>query len=61
MTNDKTDPIAIGTKSKISQVTPNLTPVSFSGYDIAFSRTVRNLGVFVDEIPSMRPPRRPSG
>ena len=45
--------IAIGTKPKISQVTPNLTPVSISGYNIPFSQSVRNLGVFIDETLSM--------
>ena len=49
MNDDKTELIAIGTKSKINQVTPNLTPVSISGYDIPFSQSVRNLGVFIDE------------
>ena len=47
--NDKTEPIAIGTKSKISQVPLGLTPVSISGHDIPFSQSVRNLCVFVDE------------
>ena len=51
--DDKTEIIAIGTKSKINQVIPNLTPVSISGYDIPFSQSVRNLGVFVDETHSM--------
>ena len=37
MNDDKTELIAIGTKSMINQVTPNLTPVSISGYDIPFS------------------------
>ena len=49
MNDDKTELIAIGTKSMINQVTPNLTPVSISGYDIQFSEPVRNLSVFVDE------------
>ena len=51
--NDKIELIAIGTKSKISQITHNLTPVSISGHDIPFSQSVRNLGVFVDETLSM--------
>ena len=49
MNDDKTELVAIGTKSKISQVTPNLTPVSISSYDIPFSQSGRNLGVFIDE------------
>ena len=49
MNDDKTELIAIGTKSMINQVTPNLTPVSVSGYDIPFSQSARNLGVFIDE------------
>ena len=53
MNDDKTELIAIGTKSKISQVTPNLTLVSISGYDITFSQSIRNLGVLVDETLSM--------
>ena len=53
MNDDKTELIAIGTKSMINQVTPNLTPVSVSGYDIPFSQSARNLGVFIDETLSM--------
>ena len=45
--------IVNGTKSKISQVTPSLTPVSISGHDMPFSQSARNLGVFVDETLSM--------
>ena len=51
--HDKTELIAIGTKSKISQVTLSLTPVSISGHNIPFSQSVRNLGVFIDETLSM--------
>ena len=40
-------------KSKISQVTPNHTPVSIPGYDMPFPQSVGNLGVFVDETLSM--------
>ena len=43
----------MGTKFIINQVTPNLTPVSISGYDIPFSQSARNLGVFTDETLSM--------
>ena len=53
MNDDKTELIAIGTKSMINQVTPNLTPVFISGYDIPFSQSARNLGVFIDETLSM--------
>ena len=53
MNHDKTELIAIGTKPKISQVTLSLTPVSISGHNIPFSQSVRNLGVFIDEILSM--------
>ena len=30
--------MAISIKSQINQVTPNLTPVSITGYDVAFSQ-----------------------
>ena len=53
MNDDKTELIAIGSKSMINQVTPNLTSVSISGYDIPFSQSARNLGVFIDETLSM--------
>ena len=53
MKNDETEFIVICTKSKISQVTPSLTPVSISCHDITFSQSVRNLGVFVDGTMSM--------
>ena len=53
MNHDKTELIAIGTKPKISQVTLSLTPVSIYGHNIPFSQSVRNLGVFRDEILSM--------
>ena len=49
MNHDKTEPIAIDTKPKISQVTLSLAPVSISGHNIPFSQSVRNLGVFIDE------------
>ena len=53
MDNDKTELIAIGTKSKISQVTRSLTPVSIFDHNIPFSQSVRNLGVFIDETLSL--------
>ena len=37
----------------INQVTPNPTPVSISCYDIPFSQSARNIGVFIDEMLSM--------
>ena len=51
--NDKTELMAIGTRSKISQVIPNLAPMSISGCDIPFSQSVRNLGFYLDETLSM--------
>ena len=53
MNDDKTELIAIGIKSKISQIIPNLTPVSLSSYGITVSQSVRNPGVCVDEKLSM--------
>ena len=53
MNDDKTDLLAIGTRSKLSQVIPNLAPVSISGCDIHFSQSVRNLGFYLDETLSM--------
>ena len=45
--------MAIGTRSKLSQVIPNLAPMSISGCDIPFSQSVRNLGFYLDETLSM--------
>ena len=53
MNDDKPELIVNGTRSKISQVTPNLASVSISCYDLPFSHSVRNLGVFVDKTLSM--------
>ena len=53
MNDDKTELMAIGTRSKVSQVIPNLAPMSISGCDIAFSQSVRNLGFYLDETMSM--------
>ena len=53
MNHDKTELIAIDTKSKISQVTLSLTPVSISGHSIPFFLSVRKLSVFIDEKLSM--------
>ena len=44
MTDDKTEIMAIGTRSKLSQVIPNLAPMSIYGCDIPFSQSVRNFG-----------------
>ena len=40
MNDDKTEPMAVFTGSKISQVIPNLTLMSISGSDIPFSQPV---------------------
>ena len=53
MNDDKTELIAIGTRSKLSQGIPNLAPMSISGCDIPFSQSVRNLGFYLDETLSM--------
>ena len=53
MSDDKTELMAIGTRSKLSQFIPNLSPMSISGWDIPFSQSVRNLGFYLDEILSM--------
>ena len=45
MNDDKTKIMAIGTMSKLSQVIPNLDPMSISGCDIPFSQSVRNLAL----------------
>ena len=47
MNDDKTELMAIGTRSKLSQVISNLAPISISGCDIPFSQSVRNLGFFL--------------
>ena len=44
MNDDKTELMANGTRSKLSQVIPNLAPMSISGCDIPLSQSVRNLG-----------------
>ena len=53
MNDDKTELMAIGTRSKSSQVIPNLAPMSISGFDIRFSQSFRNLGFYLDETLSM--------
>ena len=45
--------MAIGTRSKLSQVIPNLAPMSISGCDMPFSQSVRNLAFYLDETLSM--------
>ena len=45
--------MTIGTRSKLSQVIPNIAPMSISGCDIPFSQSVRNLGFYLDETLSM--------
>ena len=51
--DDKTELMAIGIRSKLSQVTPNIAPMSISGCDIPFSQSVRNLGFYLEETLSM--------
>ena len=51
--DDKTELMAIGTRSKLSQVIPNLAPMSISGCDIPFSQSVGNLSFYLDETLSM--------
>ena len=46
MSNDKTELIDIGTKSRISQVTLSLTPMSIAGHNIPFSQSARNLCLY---------------
>ena len=53
MNDDKTELMTIGTRSELSQVIPNLAPMSISGCDIPFSQSVRNLGFYLDEALSM--------
>ena len=53
MNDDKTELMAIGTRSKLRQVIPHLAPVAISGCDIPFSQSVRNLGFYLDETLSM--------
>ena len=53
MNDNKTEIMAIGTRSKLSQVIPNLVPMSISSCDIRFSQSVRNLGFYLDETLSM--------
>ena len=45
--------MAIGTRFKLSQVIPNLAPMSITGCDIPFSQSVRYLGFYLDETLSM--------
>ena len=51
MNDDKTELIAIGSKSKLKQVSTN--SMFFQDCEIEFSKSVRNLGVFLDESLSM--------
>ena len=43
MNDDKTEVLAIDTRSKLSQVIPNLAPIPIFGCDIPFSQSVRTL------------------
>ena len=53
MNDDKTELMAIGTRSKLRQVISNLAPMSISGCDIPFSQSVGNIGFYLDETLSM--------
>ena len=53
MNDDKTELMAIDAMSKLSQVIPNLAPMSISGCDIPFSQSVRNLRFYLNENLSM--------
>ena len=53
MNDDKTELMAIGTRSKLNQAIPNLAPMSISGCDIPFSQSIRNLGFYLHETLSM--------
>ena len=54
MNDDKTELMAIGTRSKLSQVIPNLAPMSISGCDIYHSLSLLETLVFyLDETLSM--------
>ena len=49
MNEHKTEHMAIDTRPKISQVIPNLTPMSISGCNMPFSQSVKKLGFYLDE------------
>ena len=53
MNDAKTELMAIGTRSKLSQVIPNLVPMFISGCDIPFCQSLRNLGFYLNENLSM--------
>ena len=53
MNDDKTELMAIGTRSRLSQVIPNLAPMYISGCDVPFSQSIRNLDFYLDETLSM--------
>ena len=53
MNEDNTELMAIGTRSKLNQVSRNLAPTSISGCDVPFSQSVRNLGFYLDKTLSM--------
>ena len=53
MNDDKTELMAIGTRSELSQVIPNLAPMSIYGSDIPFFQSTGNLGFYLDETLSM--------
>ena len=53
MNDNITEFVAIGTRSELIQVIPNLAPMSISGCDIPFSQSVRNFGFYLVETLSM--------
>ena len=53
MTADKTELMAIGIRSKLSHVIPNLATMPISDCDIPLSQSGRNLGFYLDETLSM--------
>ena len=53
MNDDKTELMAIGTGSKLSQVIPNSTHMPISGCEIPFSQSVSSLGFYLDETLTM--------
>ena len=53
MNDNKSELTATGTRSKLCQVIPNLSPSSISSCDIPFSQSVRNLGFYLVESLSM--------
>ena len=49
MNDDNTELMVIGTRSKFSQIIPNLTLMTISGCGVPLSQSVGNLGFYLDE------------